>query len=107
MKEVLLKLISYDWPGNIREFRKALALKVLGCDWQPPTSKSYVEDVPTQPTPTRSLIPQSILEHRANLEELQGWYAQQVLQNTEGNKSAAAKRLGVSRDRLRRLLERV
>lgn len=99
---------SYDWPGNIREFRKALALKMLGCEWQPPSSKSSMEQVSstqrTNPTPP---IPLSILEHRANLEELQGWYAQQVLKNADGNKSAAAKRLGVSRDRLRRLLERI
>ncbi len=88
-------LISYDWPGNIRELENVLERAVLV------TSVNFIrqQDLPSyihgiKPVPSKN----------PTLDEVEKNHIQQVLITTGGNKTEAASILGISR---RALLRRI
>jgi DNA-binding NtrC family response regulator len=89
------RLLSHDWPGNIRELRNAIEREVIfsrsamvsmsalgGCGIAPPQEK---EVLPT-------------------LKEMERQYIHKVLAAVDNNKSRAARLLGISRTTLREYL---
>ncbi|SHJ39052.1 DNA-binding transcriptional response regulator, NtrC family, contains REC, AAA-type ATPase, and a Fis-type DNA-binding domains [Malonomonas rubra DSM 5091] len=98
-------LLNYHWPGNVRELHnvieRALALSVHDL--------LTVEDLPEQvrhpagdaPLPARLVEPGAILP----LEEMERRYIHQVLDQLDGNRTLAAKALGVDRKTLYRKLK--
>ncbi len=98
-------LLAYDWPGNIRELRnvveRALALTLH--------DRITVEDLPEQlrhpggSTP----LPPSLVEagNILPLEEMERRYIHQVLEQLDGNRTLAARLLGVDRKTLYRKLK--
>lgn len=101
---------EYEWPGNIREFRRALATKVLECNWSPPRKKAHnviinnKED--TIPNEKDAVLPAKILQGKATIKELEQWYTQHVLRNNNGNKNKTSNSLNISRNKLNKLLQR-
>src|SRR5712664_4025396 len=93
-------LLAHSWPGNIRELRNAIERAVL---LSPPGSLALAELAgrPTRPTQAGTV------PFPATLAEIQRAAAQLMLQATGGNRSEAARQLGISRSRLKRLLEGV
>jgi len=91
-------LLAHSWPGNIRELRNAIERAVL---LSPPGSLALAELTgrPARPTQTGTV------PFPATLAEIQRAAAQSMLQATGGNRSEAARQLGISRARLKRLLE--
>jgi len=91
-------LLAHSWPGNIRELRNAIERAVL---LSPPGSLALAELAgrPTRPTQAGTV------PFPATLAEIQRAAAQLMLQATGGNRSEAARQLGISRSRLKRLLE--
>jgi two-component system, NtrC family, response regulator AtoC len=98
--EAIERLMAYDWPGNVRQLEnvvaRALALNATGVlgpgdfpapigDEAPKQGQGITADVPT-------------------LAELSRRYAATVLQQVGGNKSEAARLLGVDRKTLYKLL---
>jgi len=81
-------MADYDWPGNIRELKnlveRSLILGEFRCDFLPAAIRSA--------PPAES----------ASLEELEKRHILEVLDAARGNKSEAARQLGVSRKTLER-----
>jgi len=90
-------LQSHPWPGNIRELRNVVERTLL----LSPPGEFRLEGFTTvsAPVPAGTDLP-----FPTTLVELQRAAAQAMLELTAGNRSEAARRLGVSRSRLQRLL---
>jgi two-component system response regulator HydG len=97
--DVTARLRAYDWPGNVRELRNAIERAVLLGDGTIDVGDLDLEEVRADPG-TSSPLP-----FPAPLAEIERAAALAALERMEGNKSAAAELLSISRTRLYRLLE--
>ncbi|HEY7682378.1 MAG TPA: sigma 54-interacting transcriptional regulator [Gemmatimonadales bacterium] len=97
--EVRACLRSYPWPGNVRELRNAIERALV---LSAPGTIELAE-LPSQ----RSAEPprDGALPFPASLRAITLAAAQAMLQLVGGNKSEAARRLGISRPRLQRILD--
>lgn len=99
------KLLSYRWPGNVRELRNAMERAVALTRFEELT----VEDLPARIRdyrPTREDSRDPSPEELATLDEIERQYVQHVLDVVDGNKSIAARILGLGRRTLYRKLSR-
>jgi DNA-binding NtrC family response regulator len=97
---VMQMLVEHDWPGNVREMENAImraavlargaALAPEGFDLAPPLAATPEPEADAGPLGT--------------LAEAQRRHVERVMAHTRGNKSRAARILGISRPRLDRLL---
>ncbi|HKY38401.1 MAG TPA: sigma-54 dependent transcriptional regulator [Polyangiaceae bacterium] len=97
------RLLSYPWPGNIRELRNAIERGVALTQFD----HIRVEDLPERIRryePRHVLVAGDDLEELVSLEEVERRYILKVMQAAAGNKSLAAQTLGVSRRTLYRKL---
>jgi DNA-binding NtrC family response regulator len=101
--ELRRALLSHAWPGNVRELRNGLERALLLSDGVirpddlfhgPPSSSAAGRDNGG-----------GALPFPATLDEIERAAAFAMLERVDGNKSAAADGLGISRSRLYRLLE--
>ncbi len=103
--EAARKLLEYDWPGNVRQLENVIERAVTLTQFD----KLTVEDLPDKITAYEA-PPQRLgsadPEHMLSLAELERRYVEQVLAATDGNKTQAAKVLGLDRRTLYRKLER-
>jgi DNA-binding NtrC family response regulator len=99
--EAVARLLAYDWPGNVRQLEnivaRALALNSTGI-LTPGDFPAPIGDAATAGGGA------GLTGDLPALDELNRRYAQQVLQRTSGNKSEAARILGVDRKTLYKLL---
>ena len=87
-----------DWPGNVRELRNAVERAVL-------LAAGPVLDVADlEPPPAARGTVDGVLPFPAPLDEIVHAAAQRMLERCGGNKSETARRLGISRPRLLRIL---
>ena len=92
-------LLTHAWPGNVRELRNAIERALL---LSPPGTLALGELRPNAaPTPASG----SGLPFPATLHEIITAAARAMVAATGGNRSEAARRLGISRSRLQRLLQ--
>jgi len=101
-EQAMEKLLAYDWPGNVRELANVIERAVvLG---QPPVIEA--EDLPME---IIAVKPQGKPERPLNYQETVDEYRREIilkaLQEANGNRTAAAKRLGLERAYLQRLLK--
>jgi DNA-binding NtrC family response regulator len=103
--DAMQKLVSYDWPGNIRELENAIARGVIVSEGD------YIvaQDLPDTVRPEDDMVcvepPISILSSFE--EQMRGYkikLANQAIQECNGNKTLAARSLQISRAYLHRLL---
>lgn len=98
--ETLHRLMSYVWPGNVRELRSAIEFAVISCkgtEVSPDDLPPEIVGTPAVPT----LAPWIPLQERDEKSRLLA-----ALSDAKGNRTEAAKRLGVSRATFyRRLVE--
>jgi DNA-binding NtrC family response regulator len=99
--EVRRALLAHAWPGNIRELRNSIERAVL---LSPPGTFALTE-VTTPPPRAAAGTGAGPLPFPATLTQVQRAAAEAMLKATGGNRSEAARRLGISRSRLQRLLE--
>src|SRR5689334_858322 len=101
--EALAVLKNYDWPGNIRELEHTIERAVLlGKE-----SRIALEDLPSNVVADghSSVVLAQALTKQLTLRDLEREYVAKVLDATNGNKTEAAKILGVDRTTLYRKLE--
>ncbi|MBC2723616.1 sigma-54 dependent transcriptional regulator [Desulfosporosinus sp.] len=95
-QEVLTRLMAYDWPGNVRELENVVERMVIisqgaviGLDGLSILNNpSKVE---------KGALPFVLPPEGVSLEELEKSFLQQAMEQTGGNQSQAAKKLGLSR----------
>jgi DNA-binding NtrC family response regulator len=104
-RELKDQLLAHPWPGNVRELRNALERALLlGGE-----GKLRAEDLFLKLAGAHSATPpgSDVLPFPAPLEEIELAAVRAMIERTDGNKSAAARRLGISRARLHRALRRI
>lgn len=97
------RLLNYTWPGNVRELQNAIEHAVALCTHDHITLENLPERTERHRRSPESLIDASQL---LTLEEMEKQYILQVLDASGGNKTVAAKVLGLDRTTLWRKLER-
>jgi DNA-binding NtrC family response regulator len=91
---------DHDWPGNVRELRNSIERAVILGEGVIRIDDLFIAR-PTAGTPTEA----GSLPFPAPLDEIERAAAKAMLDRHDGNKSAAADALGISRSRLYRLLD--
>jgi len=99
------RLLAYAWPGNVRELENAIERAVALASWE----QIVVEDLPARIREYRSsdvLVASQDPSELVTLEEVERRYMLRVLDSVGGNKTLAARILGLDRRTLYRKLER-
>jgi DNA-binding NtrC family response regulator len=100
-------LLDYDWPGNVRELENCIERAVALCRLDEIT----IDDLPTKVQEfhvTRVAIPVGSAgspDAMITMEEMERRYVRRVLETVGGNKTHAARILGIDRRSLYRRLE--
>jgi two-component system response regulator HydG len=98
------RLVAYDWPGNVRELRNCVERAVT-------LSRTEVVDLQDLPRKVRDFQPAHVLvagddpSELLPLEEVERRYIARVIKACGGNKSKAARILGIGRKTLYRHLD--
>jgi DNA-binding NtrC family response regulator len=92
-------LLGYSWPGNVRELKNAVERSLL---LSRPGELNLAELLPAAELPAQT---EALLPFPAPLDAITCAAARAMVDLCQGNISEAARRLRVSRTRLRRLLE--
>ncbi len=112
--DAMQRLISYDWPGNVRELRTAIEHGVVMCN----AAKIALKHLPPflqegrelafYKSNTSASVSTAVIEPEdLNLEKMEQRMIELALGRTGGNRTEAAKLLGVSRRTLQRKLKEV
>lgn len=96
--EVMAGLLSYDWPGNIRELENSLARAAILAQGPAITLEHLALGNPAPDTAARPLA--------RRLEEVERDHVHRILTEFGGNKTRTAQELGVSRPRLDRIIDK-
>lgn len=101
--EALQCLLGYDWPGNVRQLINALERAKILADDHIIRARDLPRDVQSV---LHSSTTQDVLAETDNLAAIQRAKILEVLQREGGNKSRAARALGIDRRKLYRLVEK-
>jgi transcriptional regulator with PAS, ATPase and Fis domain len=95
----------YPWPGNIRELRNEIERLVALAS----SDKITLADLPDslKKTHARRDAASSIMRDSLSLEEVEREHIERVLDAVDNNKSRAARVLGISREGLRKKMQRI
>jgi DNA-binding NtrC family response regulator len=103
--EAAKKLLEYDWPGNVRQLENSMERAVALTR----TDHIQIEDLPERISrfeSSASTLTEVNTQHVLSLDQIEKRHIQRALKNANGNKTQAAKALGVDRRTLYRKLER-
>jgi len=98
------KLMSYDWPGNVRELENCIERAVAFSG----AGNIELAHLPTKildHQPSRIELSTAEVSEMITLDEMERRYVRQVLASVSGNKTHAARVLGIDRRSLYRRLE--
>ncbi len=97
--EALSVMMNYHWPGNVRELQNAIQYALVKCG-----SDLIVKDQ-LPPSILSSCLNEEFITKRKRSRKLSSEAVRWALQETQGNKKEASRKLGVSRATLYRFLE--
>src|SRR5271154_1965119 len=99
--EALNMLLAYDWPGNVRELRNAIEQMVVLAR----AERLTVRDVPAAIRGGADLTKINVVRMGMTVEDAERQLVVQALKETDGNRTRAAQRIGISRRTLHRKLK--
>jgi DNA-binding NtrC family response regulator len=101
--EAMNVLLAYDWPGNVRELRNAVEQMVVLAR----TERLTLRDVPTAVRGAADLTKISVVRPGVTMTvgEAEKQLIVQALKETDGNRTHAAQKIGISRRTLHRKLK--
>jgi transcriptional regulator with PAS, ATPase and Fis domain len=94
------RLLEYSWPGNIRELRNVIE-RAVHLSRGPYLTEEVLRTKSLASSPMATAAPSG---GQLPLRDMEREYVKSVLGSVKGNKSHAAEVLGISRARLRRIL---
>ena len=94
--EALRRLAAHDWPGNVRELRHVVERAAILAD----RPSIEPEDLPLDFSVAAPALLAEAASRGATLREVEAAYIDEVLRRTRGNKTAAARILGIHRKTL-------
>lgn len=108
--EAMESLQNYNWPGNVRELKNIMERMVVLAQGESLSLAHIPEDVRQGRSSAGSQGPAAgavspVLPPTAQLEDMEKEFIRTKLQEAHGNKSLAAKKLGISRRTLYRKIE--
>jgi DNA-binding NtrC family response regulator len=92
----------YAWPGNVRQLINALERAKILCD----SETIRVRELPREVLVAPNSSPGTVVDLPDDLASIQRSKIVEVLRRESGNKSKAARALGIDRRKLYRLLEK-
>jgi DNA-binding NtrC family response regulator len=98
--EALNALTAYDWPGNVRELRNAVEQMVVLAR----TERLTMRDVPAAIRAGADLAKIPVVRPNMTVQEAERQLIIQSLKDTGGNRTMAARKIGISRRTLHRKL---
>ncbi|MEJ2219363.1 MAG: sigma-54 dependent transcriptional regulator [Desulfobacterales bacterium] len=101
-------LIHYDWPGNVRELMNAVerAVVLARSNYLDETDFPFMKDMAVEENQSDPAGPDAlILQGETPLEEIEKTAILTTLEAAGGNKSEAARRLGITRKTLHKKLK--
>jgi DNA-binding NtrC family response regulator len=99
--EAMNLLLAYDWPGNVRELRNAIEQMVVLARGE----RLTVRDVPAAIRGGADLTKINVVRGGMTVEDAERQLIVQALKETNGNRTKAAQRIGISRRTLHRKLK--
>jgi DNA-binding NtrC family response regulator len=105
----LKMMMEYDWPGNVRELRNVVERAVI-LESEDEILPEHIS-LPSRPREENAKISISagvieIPDEGISLEEVEKLYIMKALEKAKGNKTLAARLLGITRDTLRYRLKK-
>ncbi len=94
-------LVSYDWPGNIRQLRNAIRTVAVMCEGD----SIELRDIPTELRPTRRLAGPAQNAADMSLGDMEKNAIEETLEKVDGNREKAAKILGIGERTLYRKIK--
>ncbi len=92
------KLMDYHWPGNVRELENVIERSLVLCSG----SKLDAADVMLDSTPRAAAVPSGqFLPEGVTLDQFEESIVREAIRRAGGNKSQAARLLGLTRNALR------
>ncbi len=99
--ETLERLVRYDWPGNVRELEGAIQRALVLAVGETLTPA----DLPADLRPASAAFPAVPWPTEATLEEVEAFWLRHVLDRCGGNRTQAARQLGIDPSTLWRKLK--
>jgi DNA-binding NtrC family response regulator len=96
-------LLNYSWPGNIRELKNVVERAMILCATEMISEAHLPIELREHPTTARSALFDS---NEFSLEAMERKHIFEVLSMVNGNKSKAARSLGISRSTLREKMKK-
>jgi two-component system response regulator AtoC len=98
--DALQVLMNYSWPGNVRELRTAMEHAVVFCRGE----KISARDLPPSVRGGRAVETQLFQRNDLTVKEVEKQLMERALKETDGNRTLAAKKIGMSRRTFHRKL---
>jgi DNA-binding NtrC family response regulator len=98
--DALQLLMNYAWPGNVRELRTAIEHAVVLCRGE----KIAARDLPPSVRGGRTTEAQLLQRNDLTVKEAEKQLVMRALKETDGNRTRAAKKIGMSRRTFHRKL---
>ena len=96
--------MNYKWPGNVRELRTAMEHAVVFCRGERITLRDLPANVRSLGGTADTGMRRLLSEGELTVKEAEKQLIQRALKECDGNRTTAAKKLGMSRRTLHRKL---